>query len=1086
MIKEKYIDTVKSRVDICQLVMDLCPGVTLLNSGKYRKKCCCVFHHEKSASLFLDLSLNRFKCFGCGKGGDIINFVQELKGLDFGEAVKYLLKTYCPDVDTSDLYAKQTDEEREAEHHRESLFICNQRAYEFFRGQYEADNEDAVRCRMYAENRWEREYCKTFGLGYAPSRGNQFLAFAQKQGLRIEYLLELGLIAQEEDHPERYYDFYRGRLMIPQRDRYGRIVTFTARSLSPQATHKYLNGKDSPIYKKSHSIFGIDVALKAARQSGKVYLVEGAPDVMRLQSLGISNVVATLGGSWSKEQLDIFSRFSCSLCFIPDADVPKEGERFGKGEQFVFQNGRLATELGFQVSVREIPADGTVKQDADSYITSMERWESLTERDFILWFADKHYDTNGTNDEQLKTISETCDLLVHVESDVLQASLLGDLKAKYKKAAVWKTALADAARRLQEQKHRQALQKSDELEGYRFYRRGHHYYDLDQQGRERDWTNFVIRPLFLIADDKTPTRIFELENESGIRKTIELRQMDVTKLDRFKDQIEGKGNFRFFERQEKYELLKAFMYEKTEEAQRVPQMGWNDIGDKGFYAFCNGIVYGGKWHPVDDYGIIHLDTENFYLPAMSKIHKSNRMGFVNERRFMHKPEREVTLEQYFSLIVSLYGDNGVMALCFYMATLFRDIIIASTRSFPLLNIYGKKGTGKTEFAISIISLFQRNPEVSNLESTTYYAMGDKCAEVSNMIVHFDEYKNSLSHKHIDFLKGIYDNAGRTKRSNDGERREATNVHCGVILTGQEMPTADAALFSRVLFLESQRSERTKEETDKFHQLIQMRNACPTNITVELLRYRENFDTRWRTEWERALSEIKDKVDYHVIGERFINNWAMMLATFYVLEPFVKELPFDAERVRSICLRGIEYQHSLCNSTDEISMFWSMFSKSRQIGDIREGQDYKISYVKSLKVSQKKSPAKTLTFEHDTFILFIREKICLAKANIQAKREGKQMIPDESLLSYLTSTSEYLGKTTSPLKFYVYDDTGNPVRKTNEHGDCELFYDQERVLAFDYDSICANYDIDLRTMKERVSRQISDHQPSNSTEYEPTE
>jgi len=162
----------------------------------------------------------------------------------------------------------------------------------------------------------------------------------------------------------------------------------------------------------------------------------------------------------------------------------------------------------------------------------------------------------------------------------------------------------------------------------------------------------------------------------------------------------------------------------------------------------------------------------------------------------------------------------------------------------------------------------------------------------------------------------------------------------------------------------------------------------------------------------------------------------------------------------------------------------MFSKSRQLGDIKEGQDYKISYVGSLKVSQKKSPPKTIDFGKDTYVLFVREKICLAKANIQAKREGKQMIPDESLLSYLTSTSEFLGKTHSALKFYVYDETGNPVRKTNENGICELFYDQERVLAFDYESICANYDIDLRTMKERVGRSFPENQSSN--QYEPTE
>ena len=91
---------------------------------------------------------------------------------------------------------------------------------------------------------------------------------------------------------------------------------------------------------------------------------------------------------------------------------------------------------------------------------------------------------------------------------------------------------------------------------------------------------------------------------------------------------------------------------------------------------------------------------------------------------MHDPKQMVSLQEYFRLMIDLYGDNGVVALCFYMATLFRDIIVDSTRSFPLLNIYGKKGTGKTEFALFIVNLFQRSPEVSNLESTTYYAMGD--------------------------------------------------------------------------------------------------------------------------------------------------------------------------------------------------------------------------------------------------------------------------------------------------------------------------------------------------------------------------
>lgn len=1067
-IKDKYIDIVKSRVDICQLVTDICPGTVLKPSGQHRRKCCCVFHKEDTPSLMLDTAMNRYKCYGCGRSGDVISFVEESQGLRFVDAIRYLLDMYCPDVDSNDLFDKSsTPEQDELDRKAETMYVYNQLAQEFFRSQYEADNEEAAACRRYAEKtesspdgRWDKDFCRMFGLGYSPARGNKFLVYARSKGLDLQVLVQMGLLGEDESRPGNYYDFYRGRLMIPQRDRYGRVQTFTARTINPHAAVKYLNGRDSLIYKKSTSLFGIDVAMKTARQSGKVYLVEGAPDVMRLQSLGITNVVASLGGSWSKEQFGFFSRFSCSLCFIPDSDPPKDGEMFGAGEKFVFNNGRLATEMGFQVSVREILREGNKKQDADSYITSLSRWETLVEKDFILWYADKHYDTDSTNDEQLKVINDVCDLLVNIQSGVLQASLLTDLKEKYHKATVWKGALGDAARRRQEQKRRQAIRKSDELEGYRFYRKGYHYYDLDPQGREREWTNFIIRPLFLIADDDRPCRIFELENENRIKKTIELQQADVTKLDRFKEKIEGKGDFRFFEKPEKYELLKAYIYGKTEEAQRVPRLGWNNIGEKGFYAFTNGIVYEGQWKPVDEYGIIRLGNENFYMPAMSKIHKRNKNAFVNERRFIHAPKCEVSAQEYFTLLHELYGDNGIVAICFYLATLFRDIITDTTRSFPILNIYGKKGTGKTEFALSLINLFQRNPEISNLDSTTFYAMGDKCAEVSNMLVHFDEYKNSLSKKHIDFLKGIYDNAGRSKRSSDGDRRESTNVDCGVILTGQEMPTADIALFSRVIFLESQKSERTKEETDKYQQFMKLRNMYPTNITVSLIRYRDNFNAGWLSAWKRALNEIKDEVDYSSVGERFINNWAMMLATYYCLHPVAEELPFDKKTVHDICLEGLKYQYSLCSSTDEIAVFWSMFAKCRQLGEIREGQDYKVCFVKSLKVTTKGQQRKVVDFDTDRYILFIREKICIAKANIQARREGKTLIPDESLLSYLMSTPDYYGKTNSPLKFYILDENGKPTRRTNDLGNQLLVFDQERALAFDYRSICNSYDINL--------------------------
>lgn len=1067
----------KSRVEICQLAADLYPGIKFTKSAGHKKKCNCVFHTEKTPSLCFDSNLNLYHCFGCGKGGDIFTLVQEAKGYGFVESAKWLVGQYCQDIDPNELDQKPEAEDQEEQQHKETLYIYNQYVQEFFLQQYMSDTPEAQLCRCYAEKRstigikdrgrWEQEYCSMIGLGFSPKEGNPLVKYAKKKGLSLEILEELGLVKQREDKPGTYYDFFRNRLTIPQRDKYGRIVTFTARALDPTDSIKYLNGRNTAIYSKSESVFGVDIAMKAARATGKIYLLEGAPDVMRLQSLGIANAAATLGARWTEGQLSTFKSFSPTLCFIPDSDIPKKEEKYGVGIKAVIENGKLASRMGFRVTVREIPNETTQKQDADSYVTSKEKWDTLCETDFPLWLASKIYDIAATRDEQMRMIDEICDVLICIQDTTLQNSLLSDLKLKYKQAQIWKYAMNQAARRKQEEKRSLAIKDSvDELADYNFYRHGRHYYGIDEQGREKDWTNFIIHPLFLIADEKSPTRIFELENESMVRKIVELKQCDVTKLDKFKEKIEGKGNFRFFERPEKYEQLKAFMYEKTEEAVRVRQMGWNNIGEKGFYAFCNGVVYEGEWKPIDEYGIIRLEKENFYLPALSKMHKNNRSEYANERRFMHSPIKTVTRQEYFNQIIKIYGEIGTVCICFYLATLFRDIIKSSTRSFPLLNLYGKRGTGKTELAITLTSLFQRDNEISNIESTTPYAMGEKCAQVSNGLVHFDEYKNSLSITKLDFIKGLYDNAGRNKRATDSEHRENTSVDCGVILTGQELPTADSALFSRVLFMEMTRSERTEEESRMFRELLTMRSMYPTNITVELLRYRENFEAGWNTAWQKAIRTIKNALTAGNIQERIINNWAMMLATIYSLETFV-ELPFTSLQVRAIAIKNINQQDSLCNSTDDLATFWSLFSKARQAGEIIENQDYKIDHRIRLTVNEKRRPNETLEYgPKGKDILFIRKDICLAKISMQAKKEGKTTIPEDSMLSYIMSTPEYEGKTKSPLKFIAYDRNGEPIRKAiyDSKGTIEsyeMLYDQERVLAFDYDLLCRNYDIDLR-------------------------
>ncbi len=1079
MIEEKYIAAARE-VDIVDVFQDITGTAARKTGSAFSAR--CPFHDDRSPSCVLYPQSGTWHCFGCGKGGDVISLVMKHTGKDFLEAVKYILSRYRYDIDTSAIFCKTTAEDDRIYREKESVYACNEAAWKFWRACYN-DEQTGLHARLYAERntetgtgRWPKEYCEQIGLGWAVEKSSDCLAHLLSLGFSLEVIKKARLVGlnhgavEDSKNPDDYHDFFRGRLMIPQRDRAGHIVTFTARVLEArEGVAKYMNTADTIIYKKSRTVFGIDVAYRHAKAKGKVYLVEGAPDVMRLQSMGISNAVATLGGKWSEEQLGQFRSFMPVLCFIPDMDVPKGDCRWGTGEQFVMDNGRRAVEMGFRVNVRLIPTDHKRKVDIDEFLTGEDRWSELTEQDFVLWYAEMVYDKSGDTDSRNDAMSAVADLLAMVGDETRQMGLLEELKSRYGLAKLWRVHFRKAMeRRMEAVKSSLSRSRTDErdsLSGYSFYQRGKHYYSYTKDGQEVDWTNFILRPLYLIENGDRPSRIFCMENESGENVTVELRQADVTSLMSFREKIEGKGNFRFRAKAEQYEDLKAYMYDRTESAVRVTQMGWNVLGEERFYAFANGIVRDGEWLPVDDYGIVRMDTRNVFIPALSKMYSDNRRAFVNERRFVHATVSSVSRERYFDYFVRLYGDNGIVALAYYVSALFRDIIVAKTNSFPILFVYGKKGTGKTELCRAIMAMLQQDDEVSTLASTTLFAMGEKLAQVANGLVYFDEYKNSITEERVNILKATYNSSGRVKRSNDGESREQTFVDSGLILSGQEMPTADIALFERTLFLESMNAVHTKEESLLFSEMMELRSLHPTNITVEILRYRREFENGWRTAWKKAQSEVKDRTDGTEITERIINNWAMLYATVLCAEGCGLSLGFSAKKVLEVILRKVMNQSQKSEQVDELALFWQAFDRARMSGELIEGQDYKIKHVTGkLDVTRDRQRASLVLPEEGKDVLYVRANYCLGKVCVLARKEGLQMIPPESLLSYIMSTSEYMGKKCTAERFRVHDRNGDVVETPKYESGMlvrkEVKADFERPLVFDYSSLSDKYDVDL--------------------------
>ena len=192
MIEQKYIDEVLDKVDLTEVAED--HGITLKLKG-HRAWACCPFHNEDTASFCIDTAKNLWYCYGCNKGGNVINFAMEMDGLTFPLAVKKLLKEKLGH-DLTDREMKPTTEEEEKHKKRESMRIINDRLATFFAEQLQKDTEDARMAKAYMLSRWNEKYCQEQRIGYAPKDWHSVVDYATKTGLSLDLLQEMGKIGR--------------------------------------------------------------------------------------------------------------------------------------------------------------------------------------------------------------------------------------------------------------------------------------------------------------------------------------------------------------------------------------------------------------------------------------------------------------------------------------------------------------------------------------------------------------------------------------------------------------------------------------------------------------------------------------------------------------------------------------------------------------------------------------------------------------------------------------------------------------------------------------------------------------------------
>ena len=367
MIDQQTIGRILDAADIVDVVGDF---VTLKKRGvNYIGS--CPFHNEKTPSFTVSPSKGICKCFGCGAGGNSVNFVMELENMSYPEALKYLARKYNIPVEEKEL----TDEEKEEKSKLESLRIVNDFAGKYFHDTLlNSDEGTAIGLSYFKERQINQNIIEKFQLGYCPNSGSAFTDFAKKNGYKEELLTELGLTKKGQYSA---FDFFKGRVIFPIHNLSGHIIAFGGRTLQKtKEVAKYFNSPESPLYHKSNVLYGIFQAKKAITHENKCYLVEGYTDVTSLNQAGVENVVASSGTALTSGQIRLIKRFTPNITILYDGDAA--------GIKAALKGIDLVLEQGMNVKVVLLPEG----EDPDSFAKSQSQTDLIDyitnqERDFI-------------------------------------------------------------------------------------------------------------------------------------------------------------------------------------------------------------------------------------------------------------------------------------------------------------------------------------------------------------------------------------------------------------------------------------------------------------------------------------------------------------------------------------------------------------------------------------------------------------------------------------------------------------------------------------------------------------------------------
>lgn len=1052
LLADSTIDQVR-QLDIVAVVARY---VTLKSSG-HKHQACCPFHDEKTPSFSVNPGKQIFKCFGCGAAGDGIGFVMQLQKLSFIEAVKEIASAHSIVLEYQQLSPEATAKAEEEQRQREAIRIVLNYALGYFAGTKLPER--------WAETRkLKQPTVEAFQLGYAEQRRDGFYRDALKNGYSAEVLVQAGLVrkVEAEGQEDKYYDFFQDRVMFPIRDARGRTIAFTGRLVTepaPDATYKpgkYVNSPDT-VWVKGDHLYGLDLAADAIRKAKFAYLTEGNVDVLQMHQAEMPNTVAPCGTALTDNQIKLLKRYTEHVVLVPDNDPA--------GIKALHKNAALLITAGFRVEVM-MPEEGL---DPDEMLKrrckspeDLEAWQRKR-RDYIrgelLTACEKDAALGGH--DKAAAIGRMGEVLELIDNDTLRQVYYGDVCEAW---ADFKRGYK-LTKRGQDGLDKKALESLGDSRAdyfdFGFFEEEGCFYCYAKKAKVRI-CNFTFDIQYFVLSQNEPKYVCHFTNMFGTSRTMAVTTDDFTSVATFKKCVARLGNFIFEGNDEQLNLLKIKLFHGVAEAVQPRTMFYNPSGD--FTTFANGLLYQNKFFTADRYGIVKLERPvatmeelaelrgeshlgigdyvhvlqspeklakklggdealgqlvdegkvvhqaHYFLPFAStlKLTDDDDDNYETERRFkLNMKQTGLTFEDWSALLAKAYGSNSLVMISFYLAAIFRDILYkANGNYFPLLHLYGLRGSGKSKAAEALISCFGQFSEETAIRlagGATATGIQRYMSTARNSLMMLDEYKNYLPMPTIELLKGIANGTGKLMgRATGGNETKSLRPLSSAVVCGQDLPTRDPALLSRSVVLEfseemKRQNDRTAYEELRTHQ----ESGATVHVTKELLKYRDVMGTYRRREPDvtrRIRTHCQEQLGIADPEDRTVQNAATLYTTAEILSEAGLKLPFALEALFGKLMERIQEVIQIQHTSDDVEQYFMVLGSL--VGrDIIEGRHFKL-----------------LKEEDGITKLFLRHRLVHPLYLQAAARQGIEPLSAATIRSYLTKSRFFLEDRTKGVRF----------------------------------------------------------------------